>query len=250
MSTQYEIVLQKMRARIISKHWQPGERLMELRIAEELGVSRTPVRLALGMLAQEGLLQYFPQRGFVVRSFTPRQIIDAIIVRERLEALATELLARMKPSPEVATALRTNLQRTEKLLHSQFGDQEVTEWSNLNAEFHETIVTACGNLTVAAFARELDSVPLAAARRFMRAETTDDRRKVVEQALFMHRLIWDAIETGEAGRAQMLMAEHVQQGREAVAARLAELSSKTPSNVEWAADRWSMEYDRQHLIPF
>lgn len=230
MSTHYEIVLQEMRLRIVSGQWHPGERLMEIPVAAELGVSRTPVRLALGTLAQEGLLDHAPKRGFVVKNFTAKQILDAVTVRGRLEALACELLAAAQPSMEVVAVLESNVERTAELLKSNFGDEEIAAWSRLNAEFHETILIATGNDTLTRFKREVDAVPLAAASSFMRAVSPDGRRRVVEEGLFMHRLIFKAIASGDPQRAGMLMEEHVRQGRDGLGARLRDLLPPEPAH--------------------
>ena len=220
MRTQYEIVLQEMRLRIVSGRWHPGSRLMEIPIALDLGVSRTPVRLALATLALEGLLDYAPKRGFVVKHFTAKQILDAVQVRGRLEALACELVAVAGLTTETSSRLETNLERTAELLALEFGDDEIATWSRLNAEFHDTIVAASGNDSLTRFKREVDAVPLAAAGSFLRAANLADRRKVVEDALFMHRLVFRAIRLGDAQRAGFLMEEHIRQGRDGLQTRL------------------------------
>ena len=71
----------------------PGERLAELALAERLGVSRTPIRQALPALAREGLLAAAGRRGYVVRSFSPQDVVDAIETRGLLEGLAARRVA-------------------------------------------------------------------------------------------------------------------------------------------------------------
>ncbi len=228
MSTHYELVLQELRARIVGNHWAPGERLMEIPIAQELGVSRTPVRLALATLAQEGLLLYAPQRGFTVRPFTPAQILDAVAVRGRLEALAAETLARNGAPVEVLATLGATLERTAALLAGSFGADEEAAWPELNAAFHQGIAAAAGNETISRFLAELQAVPLAGAGSFMRPASTAERRAVVAASLFMHRVILEAIAQRDPARAGALMGEHVHQGRQNLAARLAEPGQSPP----------------------
>lgn len=228
MGTHYELVLQELRSRIVGNHWAPGERLMEVPIAQELGVSRTPVRLALATLAQEGLVLYAPQRGFTVRPFTPAQILDAVAVRGRLESLAAETLAQNGATATVLAALNTNLARTAALLDAAFGEAEEAAWPELNAAFHRQIAEAAGNETISRFLAELEAVPLVATGSFLRPSTAAARRAVVESSLFMHRLIVEAIAQRNAPRAGLLMAEHVHQGRQNLAARLAEPGQTAP----------------------
>src|ERR1700684_2994819 len=82
-----------LRDLILSGRLRPGERISELQAVETTGVSRTPVRMALVRLEEEGLLEAIPSGGFMVKAFTERDIYDAIEVRGALEGLAARLAA-------------------------------------------------------------------------------------------------------------------------------------------------------------
>src|SRR5579871_6967635 len=85
--------LLNLREMLLRGDFQPGERISELPLVARLGVSRTPIRLALDRLAHEGLLEVCPSGGFVVREFTVEDIWDAIEMRGVLEGTAARLAA-------------------------------------------------------------------------------------------------------------------------------------------------------------
>ena len=89
----YKNVALRLREMILRGELAPGERLAEVALAERLGVSRTPIRQALPALAREGLLAAAGRRGYVVRSFSPQDVIDAIETRGLLEGLAARRIA-------------------------------------------------------------------------------------------------------------------------------------------------------------
>src|SRR6476660_7287073 len=82
-----------LREMLLEGHFQPGERIREVPLAAELGVSRIPLRLVLERLAHEGLLVVRPTRGFVVQRFFTADIYDAIELRGLLEGMAARLTA-------------------------------------------------------------------------------------------------------------------------------------------------------------
>ena len=81
-------LLEHLRQQILDGHFQSGSRLNEVRLSEQLKVSRTPVRAALQVLAGEGLLRHTPNKGFTVRDFPVSEIIDAYEMRALAEGLA------------------------------------------------------------------------------------------------------------------------------------------------------------------
>src|SRR5580765_3497855 len=100
--TQIEQVIAALKSQILSGRLEPGLRLMEVRIAEELGVSRTPVRLALSWLEREGLVYTTgPKRGFIVREFDPAEVFGAIEIRGCLEGMAARLSAEIGCTPDM-----------------------------------------------------------------------------------------------------------------------------------------------------
>src|SRR3712207_9361547 len=82
-----------LRELVLRGELNPGERVSELQMVERLGVSRTPVRMALVRLEEEGLLEAIPSGGFAVRAFSEREVFEAIEIRGTLEGLAARLAA-------------------------------------------------------------------------------------------------------------------------------------------------------------
>jgi DNA-binding GntR family transcriptional regulator len=134
--------------RILSRDLFPGEKLSDLRLSEELGVSRTPVREALHRLVQDGVVIYCPNRGFFVASFSGDDIGEIFDLRAVLEALALRTLAaRLQPS-EYEWA-RGELERAEKLINDAETDEERLEAATVFLEvdqgFHQWLIEGSGN---------------------------------------------------------------------------------------------------------
>jgi len=216
MITQSEVALLKLRELLLSGAFPPGSHLMEVPLANAMNISRTPVRAALGALAQEGLLNYTAKSGFVVRGFTVKEIVDAVSVRGRLESMACALAAANGISTESRDRLRLNLQRTDEISRKRTVKvAHVAKWCELNGEFHEVLVAEAGNQTLAKFIQQVDSVPLAAARTV--AATFHNLKRigeVISSSVTAHALVLEAVENRLPDRAEYLMREHVYQGQQ------------------------------------
>ncbi len=216
--TQLEAVLTRLRETIMLGGFEPNARLEEKQLAEMMGVSRTPVRIAMQSLAQEQLLVYNPHRGFQVRAFSRKEVIDAIDVRGRLEAFGCELLAARGISQDTALQVRGNLDETRVLLHkTTHGAADVDRWAQLNDAFHHLLLQECGNALIETMIGQIRGIPMASAGII--PTTTDNVAVVmayVGDALGMHTLVFDAIERRQPARAHSLMLEHIYQGRERI----------------------------------
>ncbi|HMZ01899.1 MAG TPA: GntR family transcriptional regulator, partial [Burkholderiaceae bacterium] len=134
-----------LRRQIIDGHYPAGARLAEIPVAEALGVSRTPVRLAFRTLEQEGLLERSGKRGFAVRAFSEADVLCALEVRGVLEGLAARRLAERGVPPEVATELQAALAEGAAVLaKGHLTEEDIGRWSRLNERFHRAIVEAAG----------------------------------------------------------------------------------------------------------
>jgi DNA-binding GntR family transcriptional regulator len=134
-----DVILQ----RIVSGEYPPGSRLVETRIAQELGVSQAPVREALRDLEQLGCIVHEPFRGCSVRAFSAGELLEAFPVRAALEALAARLAAERIAEQELlrlAELLETMREAARR------GDAHGQ--SQANASFHATIVRAARNVTL------------------------------------------------------------------------------------------------------
>jgi DNA-binding GntR family transcriptional regulator len=134
-----DVILQ----RIVVGEYSPGARLVETRIAQELGVSQAPVREALRDLEQLGCIVHEPFRGCSVRAFSAEELLEAFPVRAALEALAASLAAARITEEELLD-LAELLERMRGA--AQRGDAH--DQSQANASFHATIVRAARNATL------------------------------------------------------------------------------------------------------
>ncbi len=135
-----DIVFNTLRDAIINGDLEPGERLIEISLAETLGVSRTPVREAIRELENEGLVVMTPRKGAEVAKISHSDLTDVLEVRRVLEALAIELACE-KITDEELEALEVNLKEFKECIE----DGTPAELSALDEAFHDIIYHATGN---------------------------------------------------------------------------------------------------------
>ena len=125
-----------MREAILSGETAPGARLNEVRLSQMLEVSRTPVRAALQVLAGEGLLDYQPNRGYVVRQFPLSEIVDAYDIRAQLEGLATRFAAERGFSDEERAIIEQSLRDGDALFDKgHFADGDLARYRRHQRQF-------------------------------------------------------------------------------------------------------------------
>ena len=209
--TQSEQVIGTLRERILSGKFEPGRRLMEEQLAQMLGASRTPVRLALGVLEQERLVvANGPRRGFTVNSFSLEEVFDAIEARGTLEGMGARLAAERGLTHEAREVLRACVERGRELLASGV-DSELSRkaWVRNNVDFHAAVVTASGNRAIAPAIEQISHVPLASAAAIvLQTQNSRDDARRLERAQADHADLLAALEAGQGSRAEMLMREH------------------------------------------
>jgi GntR family transcriptional regulator of vanillate catabolism len=203
-------VVAALRKQIIDGRYAAGTRLAEIPVAQALGVSRTPVRLAFRTLEQEGLLHKAGARGFVVRAFSEADVLCAVEVRGVLEGLAARRLAERGMAPGVRERLRRCLDEGERVLaRGALVDDDIGPWSRLNDAFHRTIVEATGSSVIGDAIARNNHLPFAAADSITidTAELDKEYRKL-RVAQLHHQLVFDALEQRESARVEALMREH------------------------------------------
>lgn len=191
-----------------------GTRLAEEAVAADLGVSRTPVRLAFRTLAQEGLLQPAGKRGFVVREFSDEDVRCAVEVRGALEGLAARRLAEKGLGDAVRAVLEACLADGEAMLaKGHLVDADIERWSRLNERFHGAIVGAQGSQVIADAIARNNHLPFASADSItVQKNALAGEYQKLRFAQLQHRLVFDALVGGEGARAEALMREHANIG--------------------------------------
>ena len=135
-----DVVFNTLRQAILIGELKPGERLMELHLADRLGVSRTPVREAIRRLELEGLVTMIPRKGAEVARITEKSMSDVLEVRRTLDALCAEL-ACDRITPESLAALKKACDHFEQCV----GTHDAKKIAEADVSLHDIIVEATGN---------------------------------------------------------------------------------------------------------
>jgi GntR family transcriptional regulator of vanillate catabolism len=210
MVSQQTRALVRIREMILRGDLAPGDRVAEAPVAEMLGMSRTPVRHAIPVLAEEGLLAEHATRGYLVREFGTADILDAIDLRGALEGLAARRIAEQGASRKLVDALRLCLDEGDRILakrHVRLADE--ARYVDMNAQFHQLIVhEACSPMIEQALERNA-RIPFAGPQALAFDRTRLDR--MYEMLFYAHRqhhYIVAALERGESSRVEALMRDH------------------------------------------
>jgi GntR family transcriptional regulator, vanillate catabolism transcriptional regulator len=209
-----EQVVLKLRELILSGELAAGQRVAEIPISERLGVSRTPVRQALTVLAQEGLLGLAGKRGYLVHEFTAKDIEDAIDVRGILEGAAVRLVAEHGPDGLLLSALDACLDEGANITEKQhYGLDDDVRWAEVNGRFHHLIVDACANRALQGALALNDKLPFASSQAVLGGDASSaliaaQHRSVIVRAQADHRQIVAALRQRQGARVEALMREH------------------------------------------
>ncbi len=210
MSAQLARAVVGIREMILRGRLAPGQRVAEAPLAVSLGMSRTPVRQALPLLAQEGLLAVHETRGYVVRSFTGADIADAIDVRAVLEGLAARRIAERGASKTFLRELRACLDDGDAIFRKRrLEESDEGAYAEMNTRFHALILAEAASPILAESLERVGSIPFAGpqALAFDRARL-EEMYDMLHYAHRQHHGIVDALERGQSGRVEALMREH------------------------------------------
>lgn len=204
MATRGLQILSRLREGVLAGEYTGGMRMNEADLAAALGVSRTPIRNALSTLGAEGLLDYTPNSGYVVRTYTAKDIAGIYEVRATMDGLAARLAAEQGLSDAHRGIIHKIIADGDELVASAAWSEEVRErWVELNHRFHATIAEAANNDYLGGLIRKARDIPLIAQLRFRWFDSED-----LLQSQQDHTEIFDALVNGQGGRAQSLAYEH------------------------------------------
>ncbi|GKY86644.1 GntR family transcriptional regulator [Sinisalibacter aestuarii] len=214
-STHTKRATYELRQRIVGGALPGGTRLYEVALAEELDISRTPVREAMSRLAEEGLLERARGGGFVVRSFTYRDVIDAIELRGVLEGTAARIAAERGVSADEIRKIRGIVAQIDTCFGAIDSPVDFDRYSELNATFHNLLADLCGSPIIQREIARVKSLPFASPSAFVLGHATSAAtHRTLVMAQTQHRAIVDAIESREGARAEALAREHARIARE------------------------------------
>jgi GntR family transcriptional regulator of gluconate operon len=199
----------RIREQILAGGYGQGEHLVEAKIADQLAISRGPVREAFKLLRAEGLLKEEPRRGTFVVSLTPDDVREVYGLRAALEGRAGRLLARAKDPAAIAT-----LGQLTDEIDAAVRAHDGTAVSRADLAFHEAICRLCGNSRIHdAFVRSVPTI---------RALLRLDERALhsLDEISLQHRPFVEAIAAGDEELAGRLLAEHAETAGELIAGLL------------------------------
>jgi DNA-binding GntR family transcriptional regulator len=177
---------------------EPAEvRLDERQLAQDLGISRTPVREAMAQLEREGFVRSIPRRGIYVVRKTKREVIEMITAWAALESMAARLITENASDDDIAP-LRTMFSKFENgELHAR-----LDEYSEVNIEFHQTIIRMSHNSVLIALAENLFTH-----MRMIRMKTIGEQDRA-DRSIHDHMHIIEALEARDTARAEELVRTH------------------------------------------
>ena len=200
-----DVVFNTLRQAILRGELKPGERLMEIQLANKLGVSRTPIREAIRKLELEGLVLMIPRKGAEVAEITEKSLRDVLEVRRALEELAVELVCE-KITEEQIQDLKDAAEEFKESLES--GD--ITRIAEADVKFHDVIYMATDD-------QKLIQLPNNLREQMYRYRVEYLKRSDFHQQLIdEHEEIIETIESGQKDRAVQVVCQHVDNQVEAV----------------------------------
>lgn len=194
-----DVVFENLRNAILDGNLKAGQRLMEVQLAEQLGVSRTPIREAIRKLELEGLVVMLPRKGAYVANMSFKDLIDVLEIRASLEGLAAYLAAERRNDEDIIT-----LERVVNEFEESIKNTDVEEVLKKDVEFHENIFLMANNKKL----YQLITSLWEQVHRFrvMYVSNYDASLSLVEE----HRRILQAIKEGNCEDAQKYATEHIE----------------------------------------
>ena len=209
-----EKTYERVRQQILSGRFSAGERLQITTVSEQLGVSHTPVKIALNRLAAEGLVEIVPRRGMFVSRLTREELEETRDVRLLIELHAVSMAVRNAAGDQLAQ-LRTQVQCLEAMVERIPTDGwDPVKAAEMNQLFHEMILRTVGNRRLLEIWRSLE-IHQQIVRLNSQSLSTPP-----EVVLQYHRAVLEALEARDEERARKAMREHIVHSTDALAAKL------------------------------
>ena len=193
-----EMVYEELKMQILTGAIVPGTRMMEVELAKEIGVSRTPIREAIRKLEKEGLVTIEPRRGAYASQISTEDMVEILEVRQNMEGLAA-FFAASRMTPEQMNELKTVSESYNAAVKS--GNME--DMIKHDTRFHRIIVESCNNKILVQMIEQLQELVL----RFRYIYYDNFRR--AENMPEEHQTILEAIENGDADAARQAADIHI-----------------------------------------
>jgi len=196
------LIFDKIREDILNDKYTPGEKIVEAKLAEEIGVSRTPVREALKQLELDGLVENIPNRGVIVKGVSKQDIYDIYTIRIAIEGIAAQWSVERMTEEELR-----NLEEVYELMEFYTDRNDLDKIFELNTKFHEIIYTSTNSRYLEHVLRDFQLFIKSTRNKSLRSEG----RK--EKALDEHRKILDAFKSRDEAAAVEMLIAHISNSR-------------------------------------
>lgn len=200
-----DVVFNTLRRAILKGELKPGERLMEIALADKLGVSRTPIREAIRKLELEGLVVMAPRKGAKVASITERDLNDVLEVRKGMEVLAISLACKRITGEELE-----KLESIERNFQSLIESGNLTELAEMDVKFHDTIYQATNNQRLVQLLNNLREQMYRYRMEYLKDIAV--RRTLAEE----HKAICEALRGRDESKAQNYVSVHIDNQQKAI----------------------------------
>ena len=200
-----DVVFNTLRQAILRGELKPGERLMEIHLANKLGVSRTPIREAIRKLELEGLVTMIPRRGAEVAQITEKSMNDVLEVRRAMDALCVEL-ACDRITPEELQDLKKACDTFEAAVKTD----DIKQIAQADVAFHDIIYAATDNRRLIQLLNNLREQMYRYRIEYLK------KKECYPQLLEEHQTIIDSIESRDKDRATQITGQHIKNQAEAV----------------------------------
>lgn len=200
-----DVVFNTLRRAILKGELKPGERLMEIALAERLGVSRTPIREAMRKLELEGLVVMIPRRGAQVANITEKDLNDVLEVRITLEKMAIEKACQLMTEEQLAS-----LYLAAKEFEHMMPDGNLVELAEADVAFHDVIYKASDNARLIQVLNNLREQIYRYRVEYLKEE------EVRNDLIHEHEEMYKAIKARDAERAKELAFAHIENQRRAI----------------------------------
>ena len=200
-----DVVFNTLRQAILRGELKPGERLMEIQLANKLGVSRTPIREAIRKLELEGLVLMIPRKGAEVAEITEKSLRDVLEVRRALEELAVELVCEKITDVQIQ-----ELRDAAEEFRESLKEGDITRIAEADVKFHDVIYMATDNQKLIQLLNNLREQMYRYRVEYLKR--SDFHQQLIDE----HEEIIETIENGQKERAVQVVCQHVDNQVEAV----------------------------------
>ena len=206
-----DVVFNTLRQAILKGELEPGERLMEIQLAERLGVSRTPIREAIRKLELEGLVLMIPRKGAEVAKISARSLRDVLEVRRALEELAIELACQRMSEEEVG-----NLQKAQEDFKKAIAEGDAMKIAETDEHYHDVIYEGTQNAKLIQMLNNLREQMYRYRLEYIKDE---DKRKIL---VLEHEKILKTVRERKVADAKEAVREHIDNQEITVARNITE----------------------------